>query len=109
MEITLYGYFAENDTAYINESQPRRTFFPINKSGTFIKYQFGQSFFPISPAIDSALMHMKIGGELEMVVNSNYGFGPAGFQHPTLGATLIPGYMSLHYHIKVDTLFHNYH
>lgn len=107
VKITLYGYYAETDTAYITASQPRRTFFPINNSGTTHKFVFGETYFPISPAVDSVLLHMKIGGEMEMVVNSKYAFGSTGFLHPTVGAVIIPAYMSIHYHIKVDTMFHN--
>lgn len=98
--ISLYGYYVETDTAYV-EGFPGRQFFPINESGDTIKFALGDVSFPVSPIINTVLLEMKLGETREILSPAEYAYDTEGFVHPYVGVYIVPPSMPLHYTVSL--------
>lgn len=104
VKIELVGRYAE--TYY--SSGLGRQFYPLTSVGDSLEMtiDIGTSKkFPFIPAIDSAIVKMQVGDELEITGGSGIGWGSNGYYHPNLNIPVVPGYMPLHYRIKLVEVF----
>lgn len=99
-KIELTGRYAE--TYY--SSGLGRLFYPLTSVGDTLEMHIeigGNNKFPFIPAIDSALMKMNVGDELELLGGSAVGWGANGYYHPYLNVPVVPEYMPVHYKVKL--------
>jgi hypothetical protein len=98
--VSLYGYYVETDTAFV-EGFPGRQFFPIHECSDTVRFALGDVTFPVSDVVNYAVLAMKIGESWELISPSDYTYGDQGFIHPYIGVYIIPPFIPLHYTIKL--------
>jgi FKBP-type peptidyl-prolyl cis-trans isomerase len=104
VKIELVGRFAE--TYY--SSGLGRQFYPLTSVGDSLEMTIDvgkNKTFPFIPAIDSAIVKMNVGDELEITGGSGIGWGSKGYFLPDLNIPIVPANMPLHYKIKLVEVF----
>lgn len=100
MKVELVGRYAE--TYY--SSGLGRQFYPIEAAGdtNIHDRKIGDGLtFPFLSIIDSALIRMQEGDELEIIGGSGFGWGSAGYRDPALNIPIVPEYMPVYYRLKL--------
>jgi FKBP-type peptidyl-prolyl cis-trans isomerase len=103
LAIGLNCYYAES--YYADGSG--RLFYPLPKNPAYAYpeefiYTFnGGSYFPIVPAIDSAIKNMALGDIVEICGLSSWGYGETGFSDQYSNIVAVPAYTPVHYRIEL--------
>lgn len=100
LEIELIGRYAE--TYY--SSGLGRQFYPIEAAGdsTVHNRRIGdETSFPFRAVVDSALLRMQVGDELEITGGSGIGWANTGYFDPNLNIPIVPEYMPIYYRLKL--------
>jgi hypothetical protein len=97
--INLWAYYAE---CYYPDNTGR-LFFPLTSSySQKLSYKWGSgSYFPIVPAIDSAIKHMAPGDILSICGKASWGYGDEGFSDPYQNIVAVPPATSVNYRIQL--------
>ena len=79
-----------------------RVFYPLAGAPEELKRSFeGPYYFPFVPAIDSALKHMNVGDEMELMALSDYAYGTSGYNDPNTNIMIVPPFMPVYYRVKL--------
>lgn len=98
--INLTAYYAE---CYYPDNTGR-LFYPLPTSSypSQFSYKWGSgSYFPIVPAIDSAIKHMALGDILEVCGKASWGYGDDGFSDPYQNIVAVPSATPVNYRIQL--------
>jgi FKBP-type peptidyl-prolyl cis-trans isomerase len=96
--IGLEGFFAES---YYADGSGRK-FYPLTTYPQEFIYTYGSgAYFPILPAIDTAVKHMALGDIIEICGKASWAYGDDGFSDDYYNIVAVPPRTPVHYKIKL--------
>ncbi len=96
--ISLNGYFAES--YYADGSG--RLFYPLTTYPEEFAYKYGSGYyFPIIPAIDTAIKHMALGDIIEICGKASWAYDDDGFSDEYYNIVAVPPRTPVHYRIQL--------
>lgn len=96
--ISLEGFFAES---YYADGTGRK-FYPLTTFPQEFIYTYGSgAYFPIIPAIDTAIKHMALGDKIEICGKASWAYGDVGFSDEYNNIVAVPPRTPVHYTIKL--------
>lgn len=102
-----YTMVARYIEPFSNNKMLGRVFYPIQPHDSVSQIrEFKEPLeFPNLAIIDSVLLRMEKGDELELATTSTYGWGEKGYYHPVQNTVIVPQYAPVYFKIKVDSIY----
>lgn len=99
VRIILTGRYAE----LYYSSNLGRIFYPLVEDSVEFERTVGDSYdYPVTNAIDSAILRMNVGDVLDLAgLSTTIGWGYDGYYHSTLNTNLVPEFMPVHFRLEL--------